>query len=78
MRVKASPCSEDEWEQVLSSILLGRGLVPDVDATAATHGSTSLIITFHKRVQTITVSGRTQAARADALVLTSSSNGSAP
>ncbi len=55
LRIKNCPCSQDEWEHILTSILLDGQAVPDVDATASVEDGTSLTITLRKRVQSITV-----------------------
>ncbi|CAK7230772.1 hypothetical protein SCUCBS95973_007685 [Sporothrix curviconia] len=49
-----APCSPDEWEQILSFLLLGNGSVDNIDATATVKEEETLTITVRKRVQNIT------------------------
>ncbi|OAA64413.1 DNA double-strand break repair and VJ recombination protein [Niveomyces insectorum RCEF 264] len=54
LRVKNAPCSADEWEHILAFLLLGRGFLDNVDATATVQEESTLTITVRKRVQNIT------------------------
>ncbi|EHA50511.1 hypothetical protein MGG_03161 [Pyricularia oryzae 70-15] len=52
LRPKDSPCTSEEWEQILESLLLGQEVVPDIHLTAAV--GSGLQITVRKKVQRIT------------------------
>ncbi|KAI6356807.1 hypothetical protein MCOR25_007848 [Pyricularia grisea] len=52
LRPKDSPCTSEEWEQILESLLLGQEVVPDIHLTAAV--GSDLQITVRKKVQRIT------------------------
>ncbi|KAK1772496.1 hypothetical protein QBC33DRAFT_12733 [Phialemonium atrogriseum] len=54
LKVENSPCSQDEWEQFLVSILLDRESVPDIEAAAHVVEEDSITITIRRRVQGIT------------------------
>lgn len=63
LRVKNAPCSADDWERILTRILLDQGHqdhqdhqepVDGVDATATVEEEQRLIITVRRRVQNIT------------------------
>ncbi|TLD33257.1 hypothetical protein PspLS_00813 [Pyricularia sp. CBS 133598] len=54
LRPKDSPCTSEEWEQILESLLLGQEVVPDIHLTAAVRSG--LQITVRKKVQRITAS----------------------
>lgn len=54
LRPKDSPCTSEEWEQILESLLLGQEVVPDIHLTAAV--GSGLQITVRKKVQRITAS----------------------
>lgn len=55
LRGQNAPCSPDEWEQILSFLLLGQGSFDNIDATATVKEEAMLTITVRKRVQNITV-----------------------
>jgi hypothetical protein len=61
-KAKNSPCNQNEWEIILSSILLGqksesaKGLLEDVEAVAAVDDEKSITLTIRKRVEGITAS----------------------
>lgn len=57
MKVKNGPCSEEEWEQFLAAILLGRESIPNIEAAAHVAEEDSITITIRRRVGGITVSG---------------------
>ncbi|KIH94964.1 hypothetical protein SPBR_03716 [Sporothrix brasiliensis 5110] len=54
LRGQNAPCSPEEWEQILSFLLLGQGSVDNVDATATVKEESTLTVTIRKRVQNIT------------------------
>ncbi|CAK7217146.1 hypothetical protein SBRCBS47491_003073 [Sporothrix bragantina] len=54
LRGQTAPCTPDEWEQILSFLLLGKGHIDNVDATATVKEEETLTITIRKRVQNIT------------------------
>ena len=51
LRDKSSPCSQDEWEHVLASVLLDPRPTPDVDVSATIQEGASLTITFQRRLE---------------------------
>lgn len=58
LRGQNAPCSPDEWERMLTFLLLGRGSFDNVDATATVQEESTVTITIRKRVQNITVGFR--------------------
>ena len=63
LQAKNSPCSQDEWETILESILLGKAveasqkeLLDGVEAVASIESQKSIDVTIRKRTEGITVS----------------------
>ncbi|KAL1884355.1 hypothetical protein VTK73DRAFT_49 [Phialemonium thermophilum] len=54
LKAKNSPCSQDEWERFLASVLLERESVPDIEAAAHVAEEESITINIRRRVQGIT------------------------
>lgn len=50
--------TQQEWESILTSILLEEDPPEDVETTAAVYAESEITVTFRKRVQGITVSLR--------------------
>jgi len=51
LRDKSGPASQAEWEHALTSVLLDRGPLADIEASATIQEGASLTITFHKKTR---------------------------
>ncbi len=56
LRAKGAQCSQDEWKDILSSLLLGRQPVTNVDAVATVDENLSVTITIRKKIESFSVS----------------------
>ena len=58
LRASHSPCSSDEWESILTTVLHNQESGDDVEAVAKLHNAQSVDIIVRRRVEGINVSDR--------------------
>ena len=55
-REKSAPCTEDEWESILTAVLTDKELVEDIEVTARVQSESQIEITFKKKIEQFSVS----------------------
>ena len=55
-REKSAPCTEDEWESILSAVLTDQEAGEDIEVTARVQSESQIEITFKKKIEQFSVS----------------------
>lgn len=54
-REKSGPCTDEEWESILTAVLTDQEAVEDVEVTARVHSESQIEITFKKKIEQFSV-----------------------